>query len=268
MLFPLKHENMTARRWPVITLGLIVLNCLVFLSTHGPIDRQDAAFVSVERRVLILAAQHPELSLPPEAAQFVSDFQTWDPADWSKMQRPDYITPDDWYRWMRGVNDPKQLQEEMNSLAGDYETLKARSILQRYAFVPAHPRPIAYLTSEFLHGGWLHLIGNMLFLWLAGFVLEDAWGRPLFLAFCLTAGIFATQLDAWASPGSLAPTLGASGAIAGLMGGFLIRFPKLKIRLVWVGGWLWRLWVPAWGRCRCGSAWKSTTRRFSDRATA
>ena len=56
----------------------------------------------------------------------------------------------------------------------------ASSIDQRYAFVAAHPRPITYLTSTFLHGGWWHLIGNMWFLWLAGFVLEDAWGRPLY----------------------------------------------------------------------------------------
>jgi hypothetical protein len=73
----------------------------------------------------------------------------------------------------------------------------------------------------------------MWFLWLAGFVLEDAWGRPLYLLFYVVAGAVSTQFDAWASPGSITPSLGASGAVAALMGAFLIRFPKTKIRMVW-----------------------------------
>jgi membrane associated rhomboid family serine protease len=148
------------------------------------------------------------------------------------------------------VDDREQLQTDMDSIAAEYAKLTASSIAERFAFIPAHPRPIAYLSSTFLHGGWLHLIGNMWFLWLAGFVLEDAWGRPLYLAFYLTAGIAATQFDAWANPGSVAVSYGASGAVAGLMGAFLVRFPKLKIRLVWFfGSWLsgfWGLWVQAY----------------------
>jgi hypothetical protein len=77
------------------------------------------------------------------------------------------------------------------------------------------------------------LIGNMWFLWLAGFVLEDAWGRPLYLLVYLTAGAVACQFDAWADPGTIVSSIGASGAIAGLMGAFLMRFPKMKIRMMW-----------------------------------
>jgi hypothetical protein len=90
----------------------------------------------------------------------------------------------------------------------------------------------------------------MWFLWLAGFVLEDVWGRPLYLVFYLVAGIAATQLHAWANPGSHGASFGASGAVAGLMGAFLIRFPKLKIRLVWFVDFgllgFWPLWVRAY----------------------
>ena len=70
-------------------------------------------------------------------------------------------------------------------------------------------------------------------MWLAGFVLEDAWGRPLYLLVYLTAGAFACQFDAWANPGSIVSSIGASGAVAGLMGAFLVRFPKMKIRMMW-----------------------------------
>jgi membrane associated rhomboid family serine protease len=116
------------------------------------------------------------------------------------------------------------------------------------------PVPGSIWTSLFLHGGWLHLIGNMWFLWLAGFVLEDAWGRWLYSAFYLVAGAAALQFYAWTNPGSLTPTLGASGAVAALMGAFLVRFPKMKIELAWLFGfklyrfkaaayWLLPLWL-------------------------
>jgi hypothetical protein len=80
----------------------------------------------------------------------------------------------------------------------------------------------------------MHLIGNMWFLWLAGFVLEDVWGRWLYSAFYLIAGVAALQFYAWSNPGSITPTLGASGAVAALMGAFLVRFPKMKIEMGWL----------------------------------
>ena len=250
MLFPIKHENMRIRRWPVITLALILLNFLIFLVTHQAMEKQEDSLWSVKMHVLVLAAQHPDLAISPKAQQFVADFQAYDPTDWAEMQSPSFKPIDDWDAQMRSVDDGEQLQAEMDSIAAEYAKLTASSIAERFAFIPAHPRPIAYLSSTFLHGGWLHLIGNMWFLWLAGFVLEDVWGRPLYLTFYLVAGIAATQLDAWANPASIAVSYGASGAIAGLMGAFLVRFPKLKIRLMWFfGSWLsgfWRPWVRAY----------------------
>ncbi len=80
----------------------------------------------------------------------------------------------------------------------------------------------------------MHLIGNMWFLWLAGFVLEDVWGRWLYSVFYLIAGAAALQFYAWSNPGSITPTLGASGAVAALMGAFLVRFPKMKIEMAWL----------------------------------
>ena len=73
--FPIKHENMTARRWPLITLGLILLNFLIFLCTHQTMENQEEPLLSVKVHVLVLAAQHPELTVPPEAQQLVTDFQ-------------------------------------------------------------------------------------------------------------------------------------------------------------------------------------------------
>ena len=63
MLFPIKHENMIAKRWPVITLGLILVNFVVFLCTHRMMDEQDASLWPVKTHILLLAAQHPELTI-------------------------------------------------------------------------------------------------------------------------------------------------------------------------------------------------------------
>lgn len=85
------------------------------------------------------------------------------------------------------------------------------------------------VTSMFLHGGWLHLGGNMLFLWIFGDNLEDEMGPAGFLAFYLAAGLAASALQIAADPLSRIPMVGASGAIAGVMGAYLLLFPRAKV---------------------------------------
>jgi membrane associated rhomboid family serine protease len=81
------------------------------------------------------------------------------------------------------------------------------------------------VTSMFLHGGWMHLIGNMLFLYIFGDNLEDLLGHLGFLAFYIASGLAAAAGQILADPGSSVPMVGASGAIAGVMGGYLLMFP-------------------------------------------
>ncbi|MGC1308005.1 MAG: rhomboid family intramembrane serine protease [Phormidesmis sp.] len=88
---------------------------------------------------------------------------------------------------------------------------------------------ITLISSQFLHGGFLHLGGNMLYLWVFGNNIEDQLGHVKFLVFYLACGALA-GLSQWViEPGSVVPTLGASGAIAGVMGAYIIRFPRAKI---------------------------------------
>jgi membrane associated rhomboid family serine protease len=99
-----------------------------------------------------------------------------------------------------------------------------------YGLVPAHFRPAALVTSMFLHGGWGHIIGNMLFLWAFGRSLEDAMGHTRFLGFYFFVGIVAGIVHVVFNYDSRIPTVGASGAIAGVMGAYLIKFPRAEIR--------------------------------------
>jgi membrane associated rhomboid family serine protease len=101
--------------------------------------------------------------------------------------------------------------------------------INRYGVVPAHLRPVTLLTSLFIHGGWSHIIGNMLFLWAFGKSLEDALGHTKFLGFYLISGAAAGITHVVFNMFTTLPTVGASGAIAGVMGAYLVKFPRAKI---------------------------------------
>ena len=95
---------------------------------------------------------------------------------------------------------------------------------------PAKSVIAALFTSMFLHGGLLHLGGNMLYLWVFGNNIEDTKGKPVYLLFYLASGIVATLAHVALDPGSTIPLVGASGAIAGVMGAYLVLFPRVQIR--------------------------------------
>ncbi|MEM7320331.1 MAG: rhomboid family intramembrane serine protease [Pseudomonadota bacterium] len=90
------------------------------------------------------------------------------------------------------------------------------------------------LTSMFLHGGWIHLAGNMLFLWIFGDNLEDEMGHVPFLIFYVACGASAGLLHVFSAPHSIVPAVGASGAIAGVMGGYLLLFPRARVDVLLV----------------------------------
>jgi len=103
------------------------------------------------------------------------------------------------------------------------------------------------LTSMFLHGGWMHLLGNMWFLWLFGNNVEDSMGRTRFLVFYLTCGIAAAMLQVVTSPRSVIPMVGASGAISGVMGAYLVLYPRVRVHcLVFLGFFITTISLPAW----------------------
>ncbi len=236
MLIPLRHENMEGRRWPVISIALVILNFGIFLATRGQIDNENPQRTEVRAHILLLAASHPELALPGNVESLVTTFKNNNPGTWNEAQSQTRELADAWDARMRMMQDESALQHEMDSLAEQWAGLEKSGFLDQYAFVPAHPTGISYVTANFLHSGWMHLIGNMWCLWLAGAILEDTWGRIIYPIFYLVAGAAALVFHAWLNPGSTIPTIGASGAVAALMGAFLIRFPKTKIEVSLVLG--------------------------------
>jgi membrane associated rhomboid family serine protease len=116
-----------------------------------------------------------------------------------------------------------------------------------YGMTPARFELADLITSMFLHGGWMHLIGNMWFLWIYGDNIEDILGKAQYLVFYLLSGIAAGLTHYIFNTGSPIPTVGASGAIAGVMGAYMLRFPHAKIvTLVFVFVFITTYEIPAW----------------------
>ncbi len=102
-------------------------------------------------------------------------------------------------------------------------------------------------TAMFLHGGWVHLGSNMLFLWIFGDNMEAAMGRMRFLGFYLASGLIAAAAEYGMGPLSRAPVIGASGAIAGVLGGYLVLFPKARVDVIFIFIIFFKIFpLPAW----------------------
>ena len=105
---------------------------------------------------------------------------------------------------------------------------------------------LTLITSQFLHGGWLHLLGNMLYLWIFGNNVEDRLGRVGFLVFYLVGGVVAALAQVAVDPTSGVPTIGASGAIAATLGAYIVLFPRARVTsLIFLGFFYQLLNIPA-----------------------
>ncbi len=151
----------------------------------------------------------------------------------------------------------------LNSLVFLFEVAlapEARSVLiYHFGVVPAQitalvtphhgalePALLPVLTSMFLHGSWMHLIGNMWFLWIFGDNIEDHLGHGRYLAFYLLSGVAASTLHTLLNPNSLVPSVGASGAIAGVMGAYFLLYPSARVLTLVPFFFIYFIWLPAW----------------------
>jgi membrane associated rhomboid family serine protease len=113
--------------------------------------------------------------------------------------------------------------------------------------VSGSDRYYTVISSMFLHGSWMHVIGNMLYLWIFGNNIEDSMGHLRFVFFYLLAGLAAAFAHLWFNPTSTVPTIGASGAVSGVLGAYLLLFPHARVKTLVTLGFLWSIvYLPAW----------------------
>lgn len=242
MLLPINHDSQLVRRWPWITTVLIVLSIVVFaLTTKRIAAEQRAHGERLERLVGFLSA-HPYLELPSELRTELPDRLREELADSARAsaqlveaQKGPLTRLEQVQLEKLGIaglinpeiraRDEAELREQTRQLVA----AKSRSVLGRFAYTPARRTLFGLIGYQFLHGGTAHLLFNMWFLWLVGCNVEDRWGRLLFPGFFLSAGVVAALVHDFAGGPSIMPLIGASGAVAGCMGAFLVRFARTRI---------------------------------------
>ncbi len=131
--------------------------------------------------------------------------------------------------WQHLLLSPEAAERVVYALGVIPAVLTGREVLP--AELALLPAPATILTSMFLHGGFLHLAGNMLYLWIFGNNVEDAMGHVRFFAFYLLCGVAAVFAQVLPNPGSVVPMIGASGAISGVLGAYLLLYPRARVLL-------------------------------------
>jgi membrane associated rhomboid family serine protease len=204
-MIPLR-DTLSSRRFPMVTVSLIIFNLLVFLfqgflGTQAPV-RED--WTTARAEWTSAGLEEPPIFTPYYAYATGQRVLLSSPSTHS-------IARDDWF------------QTQYAMIAGE--------LLAGNDLPPTIPIPIwlTLLTSMFLHGGLLHVLGNMLYLWIFGDNVEDAMGPFRFLAFYLLCGIIAAFAQIAIDPSSTIPMVGASGAIAGVLAAYFVLYPRSRI---------------------------------------
>lgn len=219
MLFPIRSETMV-RRFPLVTVSLIALNFIVLFITYPIMLRDDKKINNAAEELQEFECKMYIKHLDEDKAVNFRAYALNREKMREKIKNREFgLTDEEWEEWN---TKHQKLQDALES-----------NIIKKLGFTPSEFNFLKLITSIFMHAGFGHLIGNMWFLWLVGCNIEDEWGRPIFLAFYIISGIVAALIfSIIAAPsGSL---IGASGAIAGVMGAFAVLHHKSKIYFLFI----------------------------------
>jgi len=235
MLIPIGSDQSTVRRMPWVTFGIIGLCLVAFLYTIiAPGD--ETAVVEAEVRAVVYFVDHPYLELDSQLKGFVYYSL--------RQSRVDDPVPPS------SADQVAMEQDELDGLVTAYFAARNELPFWRWGLVPAEMKPAALITHAFIHAGILHLLGNLFIFYLVGPAMEDAWGRPLFALFYALSGVAAALVFVAGYPNLMEPLIGASGAIAGVMGAFAVRYWNSRISFFYFV-WMIRIYqgtfsAPAW----------------------
>jgi len=242
LIIPLTGK-ISARNPPAVTILIILINCFVFFILQAGDKKKyrkatEFYFKSGLARIevsayfdYLKATEKNEIPShsPGKRMSRKTILRSWarmqkDHVFIQKLHNDEIITPED------------RVYEEWKALREKHENMMSGIISMRFAFRPAEPSLVTTFTHMFLHGSFMHLLGNMIFLWLVGCVLELGCGRPLYLGIYILTGILAVWLFAFVYMDSRVPLVGASGAISGLVGAYMVLYGKRKIKIFYTIG--------------------------------
>jgi membrane associated rhomboid family serine protease len=276
MMVPIGVEGATVRRMPWVSITIASLCALCFLLTwvlpsnpEGPSDEEleqvlgywmvrpylepSTEFQKLIHPQVIAQIHHAQASFVEETTPEPHDAEGSEEGNEAAFPADEYEeeSESEPAEGTPGVNRAGEQAELDRRVSQVLEQLES-SLLRRWGLVPARgaAQP-GWLTHMFLHLGWMHLLGNLLFFYLVGPMLEDVWGRPLFVGAYLVGGLAAAAAHAGLDPSSSTLMVGASGAIAACMGAFTLRFAAEKIRMAYMFFFMLKIFrgtflMPAW----------------------
>jgi membrane associated rhomboid family serine protease len=239
-VIPLR-DNLPTDRFPVITAAIIAINVLVFLFLQGPSFSLSSGQEVDSKPIIEYGAIPYRITHPGDRCRFVE----------VKDGGPDEERL--FCEKTEGFREAAALPNCDSTAPGE---VCREAITQPPAF-------LTIFTSMFMHGGWLHILFNMLFLWIFGNNIEDSMGKGRYIAFYLLGGLAAGLTQVAVSPDSTTPLVGASGAIAGVLGGYALLYPRARVltllfvffiflveipALVLLGIWIFLQFLPAVGQ--------------------
>lgn len=238
MLLPIARDEAEIRRHAWVCYAIFALNILMFV---GVMAAERSAVLAAQERwqtALEYHAERPYLKTPPAMEQLIGAEGV---AYLAEQRRDSPPVP---------RTQLAREQEELDAHTAEAEEARQMQPKYRLGYVPADWSLFSIFTSMFVHAGLMHLIGNLLYLFLSGPFVEDVFGRPLFALLYFGGGIAATLLHAARNAESMIPLVGASGAIAAVMGAYLVRFARSKIEFLFIPilfrpTWNFRFWLPA-----------------------
>jgi membrane associated rhomboid family serine protease len=246
---PIGNENSTVRRLPWVTFSIMALNVVIYYVTLPVVGSQQDELMKLGTRMEQFVQQHQELLADETIRKKLNEVGILSKAESEAIADQMKKSPEleaEYKEWLRGF-DAQNLREELDAKILAFNEAAQESLWYKYGLAPNGNWKVHQLiTSAFLHGGTLHLFGNLIFFFAVAFSLEDLWGRGVFLGFYLL-GAAAACIPSLVSPAAV-PSIGASGAISATMGAFLFRLPKTRIKLVCIPG-LTPIW---WLRLLCG----------------
>ncbi|UCC39760.1 MAG: rhomboid family intramembrane serine protease [Candidatus Aminicenantes bacterium] len=226
-LLPIGHESDKVRRLPWVTFFIMATCLIVHIYVTIEINKTVKELESMGRELVNYYFQHPYLELDEETKKLLFGAQNTEQVDEMIETYREAAS-----RRVHIMQEEEQ--EELDQLAAGLKSQLDEFPYRKWGFIPAKKTFMGLLTHMFIHGGWLHLLGNLLFLYLTGPFIEDVWGRPLFAGFYVISGVFAAAMYATHYPNFSGPLIGASGAIAGVMGAFLIRYFTTRIKFFYI----------------------------------
>src|SRR5215510_8153037 len=239
---PIGNENSTVRRLPWVTFSIMALNVVIYYVTLPVVGGQQDELTKLGTRMEQFVQQHQELLADETVRKKLNEVSLLSKAESEEIAEHMKKSPEleaEYKEWLRGI-DAQNLREELDAKITAFKEAAQESIWYKYGLAPNGNWKIYQLiTSAFLHGGTLHLFGNLIFFFAVAFSLEDLWGRGVFLGFYLLGAVCAS-IPYVVSPAAV-PSIGASGAIAATMGAFLFRLPKTKIKLLCLHFWWIRM---------------------------